>query len=74
MSQMHRWIFYGGRSRRTGGVTVLLADGSVRFVTESIERNTWRVLGSIADHELCPSEVVAEYRVPVKCNCVVFGV
>jgi len=43
-----------GRSRHTGGVTVLLADGSVRFITDSIDLNTWRLLGSVADREVVP--------------------
>ncbi|MCC9654536.1 DUF1559 family PulG-like putative transporter [Rhodopirellula halodulae] len=43
-----------GRSRHTGGVTVLLADGSVHFVTESIDANVWRLVGSIADREVVP--------------------
>lgn len=43
-----------GRSRHTGGVMVLFADGSVRFVTESIDLNTWRLIGSIADHQVIP--------------------
>ncbi len=41
-----------GRSRHVGGVTVLLADGSVRFVTDSINLATWRRIGSIADREV----------------------
>jgi len=44
-----------GRSRHSGGVMVLMADGSVRFVTDSIERHPWRLLGSIADHEVVPA-------------------
>ena len=44
-----------GRSRHTGGVMVLLADGSVRFITDSIELRTWRLLGSIADREVVPA-------------------
>ena len=43
-----------GRSRHVGGVTMLLADGSVRFVTDSIDLKTWRLLGSIADQEVLP--------------------
>jgi prepilin-type processing-associated H-X9-DG protein len=34
------------RSRHTGGVNVLLADGSVRFVTDSVNLVTWQALGS----------------------------
>ena len=37
------------RSRHSGGVNVLLADGSVRFVRDSIDGATWQRLGWIAD-------------------------
>ncbi|MCM2372148.1 DUF1559 domain-containing protein [Aporhodopirellula aestuarii] len=43
-----------GRSRHVGGVTVLFADGSVRFVTDSVDLKAWRLLGSIADREVIP--------------------
>lgn len=43
-----------GRSRHAGGVMVLLADGSVRFMTDSIDSKAWTLLGSIADHEILP--------------------
>ncbi len=43
-----------GRSRHSGGVMVLLADGSVTFITDSIDLRTWRLLGSIADREVVP--------------------
>jgi prepilin-type N-terminal cleavage/methylation domain-containing protein/prepilin-type processing-associated H-X9-DG protein len=33
-------------SRHTGGVNLLLGDGSVRFVTNSVNIQTWRALGS----------------------------
>ncbi|QDV68343.1 Type II secretion system protein G precursor [Rosistilla carotiformis] len=42
------------RSRHPGGVTLLLADGSVRFVAESIDRYTWQLIGSIADNQVIP--------------------
>ena len=35
------------RSHHAGGVQALLGDGSVRFVSEDIELNVWRALGSI---------------------------
>ncbi len=40
------------RSRHTGGVNVLLADGSVRFVRDSIPLQTWQALGSRAGNEV----------------------
>jgi prepilin-type N-terminal cleavage/methylation domain-containing protein/prepilin-type processing-associated H-X9-DG protein len=36
----------GARSGHAGGVNLLLGDGSVRFVTNSISADTWRGLGS----------------------------
>jgi prepilin-type N-terminal cleavage/methylation domain-containing protein/prepilin-type processing-associated H-X9-DG protein len=37
----------GARSRHTGGVNVCLCDGSVRFVSDSIDLNTWKALGTM---------------------------
>ncbi|MEI8381949.1 MAG: H-X9-DG-CTERM domain-containing protein, partial [Planctomycetota bacterium] len=37
------------RSRHVGGVHCLLADGSVRFLSNNIDINTWQRLGAIAD-------------------------
>ncbi len=44
------------RSYHTGGVNVLLMDGSVRFVRDTISMATWRALGTRAG-----GEVVSEY-------------
>ena len=44
------------RSRHTGGVNVLLGDGSVRFVRDSIANVTWRALGTMNG-----GEVLADY-------------
>jgi prepilin-type N-terminal cleavage/methylation domain-containing protein/prepilin-type processing-associated H-X9-DG protein len=44
------------RSQHSGGVNMLLADGSVRFITNSVDLITWRALGSRAG-----SEVLGEY-------------
>jgi hypothetical protein len=33
-------------SRHHGGVSVLLVDGSVRFIADTIDEVTWRELGS----------------------------
>ena len=38
-------------SRHSGGVNLLLGDGSARFVTDSIDAATWRALGTIAGRE-----------------------
>jgi prepilin-type processing-associated H-X9-DG protein len=42
------------RSYHTSGVNVLFCDGSVRFVKETVERRTWRALGT-----RCGGEVVS---------------
>ena len=38
----------GARSRHTGGVNAALADGSVRFVPNTINVSAWRALGTRA--------------------------
>jgi prepilin-type N-terminal cleavage/methylation domain-containing protein/prepilin-type processing-associated H-X9-DG protein len=43
-------------SKHAGGVTTLMADGSVRFVKNSIDASTWRALGSIAGGEVVSSD------------------
>ena len=43
--------YVGARSRHTGGVNVAMADGSVRFVSNSIDLATWRALGTRAGGE-----------------------
>jgi len=40
------------RSYHPGGVNVLLADGSCRFIKSSVDGMTWRALGSIAGGEV----------------------
>jgi prepilin-type N-terminal cleavage/methylation domain-containing protein len=40
------------RSRHTGGVNVLIADGTVRFITNSIPLATWRALGTMNGNEV----------------------
>lgn len=43
---------YGARSRHIGGLHTLMGDGSVRFVSNSINFTTWRSLGSIGGDEV----------------------
>jgi prepilin-type N-terminal cleavage/methylation domain-containing protein/prepilin-type processing-associated H-X9-DG protein len=40
------------RSRHTGGVNILLADGSVRFVQQNVDLIVWQRLAAIADGEV----------------------
>jgi prepilin-type N-terminal cleavage/methylation domain-containing protein len=40
------------RSRHPGGVQVLLMDGAVRFVSESIALDTWQALGTTGGYEV----------------------
>ena len=44
------------RSYHTGGVQTSLVDGSVRFVTESIDRTIWRALGTRGGREVVSLE------------------
>jgi prepilin-type N-terminal cleavage/methylation domain-containing protein/prepilin-type processing-associated H-X9-DG protein len=44
------------RSYHTGGVNVLLMDGSVRFVTNGVSTATWRALGTRAGGEVVGSD------------------
>jgi len=43
------------RSRHAGGVNVLLGDGSVRFIRNSIDLATWRALGTMNGGEVLGS-------------------
>jgi prepilin-type N-terminal cleavage/methylation domain-containing protein/prepilin-type processing-associated H-X9-DG protein len=40
------------RSRHTGGVNVALADGSVRFVSDTVDLATWRALGTARGNDI----------------------
>jgi len=44
------------RSYHSGGVNVLLGDGSVRFVKNSINGLTWRALGSVSGSEVLSAD------------------
>lgn len=39
-------------SQHPGGVHLLLADGSLRFISDSIDRKTWRALGTRAGNDV----------------------
>ena len=41
--------YLASRSKHTGGVQAALGDGSVRFISESVNLNTWRNLASSKD-------------------------
>lgn len=43
---------FAARSYHVGGVQTLLCDGSVRFVSENIDLNTWRSIGTRAGAEV----------------------
>jgi prepilin-type N-terminal cleavage/methylation domain-containing protein len=45
------YIHAAARSRHPGGVVVQMGDGSVRFINDSININTWRALSSIRGGE-----------------------
>jgi prepilin-type processing-associated H-X9-DG protein len=44
------------RSRHPGGVNVVLADGSVRFIRDSVNANAWWAIGSKAGGEVVSSD------------------
>ena len=47
---------YASRSLHTGGVQTLKADGSVQFVTDSVNFLTWRAMGGIGDKIVVDTE------------------
>ena len=48
--------FSNAQSNHPGGVNVLFADGSVRFVKDSINPQTWMALGTKANGEVITSD------------------
>ena len=44
------------RSWHPGGVNALFADGSVRFVKETIDGNAWRAVGTVAGGEVISAD------------------
>ena len=55
-NKSHNFGLTAARSRHTGGVHVLLSDGSVRFVSENVDLFLWRALATRAG-----GEVIGEY-------------
>jgi prepilin-type N-terminal cleavage/methylation domain-containing protein/prepilin-type processing-associated H-X9-DG protein len=51
-----REAFAGSRSRHPGGVNVLMGDGSVRFIKDSINDATWRALHTINAGEVLSAD------------------
>jgi len=49
-------VFSNAQSNHPGGVNVMLADGSVRFVKDSIGQLTWMALGTMANGEVISSD------------------
>ncbi len=49
-------IFSNAQSFHSGGVNVLMADGSVRFVKDSISMQTWEAIGTRANGEVVSSD------------------
>jgi prepilin-type N-terminal cleavage/methylation domain-containing protein/prepilin-type processing-associated H-X9-DG protein len=45
-------VYIGARSNHTGGVNLGMADGSVRFVSNSINQATWQAIGSLNGGEV----------------------
>jgi prepilin-type N-terminal cleavage/methylation domain-containing protein/prepilin-type processing-associated H-X9-DG protein len=45
------WALMPASSRHPGGVNVLMADGQVRFVSESVDLTIWMAVGTIAGAE-----------------------
>ncbi len=48
--------FNASRSRHPGGVNTLMADGSVKFMKDSVALMTWRALGSISGGEVISAD------------------
>jgi len=55
-SARDRTAYVGSRSRHSGGVNALMADGSVRFVKNTVSMPTWLGLNTIAGGEVISSD------------------
>ncbi|WP_435020103.1 H-X9-DG-CTERM domain-containing protein [Tundrisphaera sp. TA3] len=49
---------YGARSRHTGGLNVVMADGSVRFIKNTISYNTWMALSTTQGGEIINADAL----------------
>ncbi|MBX6315354.1 MAG: DUF1559 domain-containing protein, partial [Isosphaeraceae bacterium] len=47
---------FAARSRHPGGVNVLMGDGTVRFIKNSISLATWRAIGSTQGGEVVSAD------------------
>ncbi len=45
------------RSYHPGGVQTLMADGSVRFTSDTIDGTVWRAMGTVAGGEVLPASL-----------------
>ena len=48
--------YHAARSFHAGGVNALMSDGSVKFMKDSININTWRALSTTAGNEVVSSD------------------
>ena len=51
-SHTDRKMLLSARSRHPGGVQVMLMDGAARFISETIDLQTWQALGTPFGHEV----------------------
>ena len=48
--------FNAARSRHPGGVNILFGDGSVKFIKDTVNLQTWRALGSSRGGEIVSAD------------------
>ena len=56
--QFSATTYVSARSNHPGGVDVLIGDGSVRFISDSINLSAWQALGSMNGNELVSATAV----------------
>jgi prepilin-type processing-associated H-X9-DG protein len=49
-------VLVTANSRHPGGVNPLIADGSARFVKETVNARNWTTLGTIAEAEVIDAD------------------